>query len=104
MASAGSCHTKEDNGSAQANIGQKINFLIVSAINLTSHCSDLITPDFLLWGYLCKKVYVNKTQTIADFKNSIRTKIRSLESQMLRAVMENILERAVYVNWNIDAN
>lgn len=55
---------------------------------------DLTAPDCFLWGYLKEKVYVNKPQTIPQLKNNIRDEIRAITPEILRKVMENVLERA----------
>jgi hypothetical protein len=48
--------------------------------------------DFLPWGYLKSKVYVNKPQTLADLRNSIRSDIVSITMEMLEKVMTNFGE------------
>ncbi|KAF7283702.1 hypothetical protein GWI33_023122 [Rhynchophorus ferrugineus] len=51
-------------------------------------------PDFLLWGSLISKVYVNKPQTFQHFKDNIRHEIEEIHPQMLQDVMKNGLKIA----------
>ncbi|KOC63049.1 hypothetical protein WH47_04903 [Habropoda laboriosa] len=56
--------------------------------------SNLMSPDFFLWGYLKEQVYVNKPRTIQELKENIRAEIRRLGLETLRTVVENAAERA----------
>jgi hypothetical protein len=60
--------------------------------------SDFTAPDLFLWGYLKKRVYVNKPGSIKKLKESIRAKSRCLRPETLRTVMENVVERALFVS------
>lgn len=53
---------------------------------------DRSRPFF--WGYLKEKVYINKPQTIPQLKENIRIEIRVITPEILRKVMEHVLERA----------
>ena len=55
---------------------------------------DLTAPDCFLWGYLKGKVYINKPRTIEQLKSNIRDEINNITPEVLRKVMENVLERA----------
>ena len=46
-----------------------------SGFNWPSRLLDLTAPDFFLWGYLKKRVYVNNPRTIRELKNNIRHEI-----------------------------
>ncbi|KZC13395.1 hypothetical protein WN55_06048 [Dufourea novaeangliae] len=55
---------------------------------------DLTPPDFFLWGYLKRKVYASKPQTIDELKANIRAEIIAIPPEMLETVMENAAKRA----------
>lgn len=65
-----------------------------SDFNWPPRSPDLTAPDFFLWGYLKERVYVNKPETILQLKNNIREEIRAITPEILRKVMEKVLERA----------
>ncbi|XP_023311192.1 uncharacterized protein LOC111692289 [Anoplophora glabripennis] len=65
-----------------------------SDFNWPPRSPDLTAPDFFLWGYLKGKVYINKPRTIQQLKNNIRDEINNITPEVLRKVMENVLERA----------
>ncbi|KOC62997.1 hypothetical protein WH47_02446, partial [Habropoda laboriosa] len=65
-----------------------------SGFNWPSRSPDLTAPDFLLWGYLKDKVYLNKPRTIEQLKENIRAEIRELMPDTLTKVMANVLKRA----------
>lgn len=46
-----------------------------------------------LWGYLKSKTYVNKSRTLADLQDSIRSEIASIKMEKLEKVMTQIGER-----------
>ncbi|KAL0868271.1 hypothetical protein ABMA27_007802 [Loxostege sticticalis] len=55
---------------------------------------DLTSPDFFLWGFLKSRVYVNKPQTLAALKENIRQEITNISQEVLRQVMQNVINRA----------
>ena len=61
-----------------------------SDFNWPPRSSDLMAPDFFLWGYLKGKVYVNKPRTIQKFKANMG-EVRALGPEILRKVVENAL-------------
>ena len=65
-----------------------------SNFNWPPRSPDLTAPDCFLWGYLKGKVYVNKPRTIEELKTNIRDEINNITPEVLRKVMENVLERA----------
>ena len=65
-----------------------------SDFNWLPRSPDLTAPDCFLWGYLKERVYVNKPRTIPQLKNNIRNEIEVITPEILRKVMENVLERA----------
>ncbi|CAH1991124.1 unnamed protein product [Acanthoscelides obtectus] len=54
---------------------------------------DLTPLDFFLWGYLKRKVYVNKPATLQELKNNIIAEINAIEPTMLQNVIENFDHR-----------
>ncbi|CAK9826872.1 hypothetical protein ANTRET_LOCUS4642 [Anthophora retusa] len=65
-----------------------------SAFNWPPRSPDLTAPDFFLWGYLKEKVYANKSRSLDQLKENIRTEIRNVMPETLTNVMENVLKRA----------
>ncbi|KAL0830466.1 hypothetical protein ABMA28_002631 [Loxostege sticticalis] len=55
---------------------------------------DLTSPDFFLWGFLKSRVYVNKPQTLAALKENIRQEITNISQEVLRQIMQNVINRA----------
>ena len=55
---------------------------------------DLTPPDYFLWGYLKKRVHINKPHIIQQLKDNICAEIRGMQPELLSAVMENAVERA----------
>ncbi|KAL0860440.1 hypothetical protein ABMA27_009829 [Loxostege sticticalis] len=55
---------------------------------------DLTSPDFFLWCFLKSRVYVNKPQTLAALKENIRQEITNISQEVLRQVMQNVINRA----------
>jgi len=54
---------------------------------------DLTPLDYLLWGFLKSKVYVNKPTTIPELKHNIRIEIAALNATMCERVLENFDSR-----------
>uniref|UniRef100_A0A8D8R635 Uncharacterized protein n=1 Tax=Cacopsylla melanoneura TaxID=428564 RepID=A0A8D8R635_9HEMI len=52
---------------------------------------EMTAPDFFLWAYLKKRVYVNKPRTLQELKNNITREVQA--PNILRKVMESALER-----------
>ena len=65
-----------------------------SAINRSARSPDLTASDYFLWGYLKKRVYINKPRTIQQLKENIQAEILALQPETLVVVMKNILKRA----------
>lgn len=65
-----------------------------SDFNWPPRSPDLTAPDCFLWGYLKERVYVNKPATIPQLKQNIRNEIQAITPEILRKVMQNVLERA----------
>ena len=65
-----------------------------SDFNWPPRSPDLTAPDCFLWGYLKGKVYINKPRTIEQLKSNIRDEINNKTLEVVRKVMENVLERA----------
>ena len=55
---------------------------------------DLNTTDLYIWGYLKERVYINRPETLEDFKDNTRREIRAISPAMLRFLMNNSLVRA----------
>ena len=55
---------------------------------------DLSLPDFSLWGYLKKRVYINNSQTIENLKQTIRQEIDTSSQEVLSSVMNAVVKRA----------
>ena len=53
------------------------------------HSPDLSPCDFFLWGYLKRKVYVDKPWDIPQLQNAIERDIRAIPCRMCEQVMTN---------------
>jgi hypothetical protein len=56
-------------------------------------CSDLISPDYFLWGHLKGQVYKNNPRTLDQLKNSNGMEIAKINGVKLRRVSTNMLKR-----------
>jgi hypothetical protein len=54
---------------------------------------NLSASNFILWGYLKSKVYIQKPRTVDNLKVSIREKIATVPQEILVNVMQNFQER-----------
>ena len=57
------------------------------------HSPDLNPPDFYLWGFLKDNVYENHPKTIAELKQAITFKIRTITKQVCVKVINNFARR-----------
>ena len=48
---------------------------------------DLTAPDFFLWSYLKKRIYVNTLRTTQELKKNIRVETQRLGPEILRTVI-----------------
>ncbi|PSN49514.1 hypothetical protein C0J52_18947 [Blattella germanica] len=62
-------------------------------IQWPSRSPDLSAPDFFLWGYLKKKVFSTRKETLAELRASIRNEIAAIPRDMLASVMDSFLSR-----------
>jgi len=51
---------------------------------------DLSTCAYFLWGFLKSRVFISKSRTIVELKQSIKEEIVAIPEQMTRQVMENL--------------
>jgi len=51
---------------------------------------DLSACDYFSWGYLKSRVFISKTRTIAELRQSIKEEIAAIPEQMTCRVMENL--------------
>ena len=67
--------------------------------HVTSHGSNvpwparspvLSTCDYFLWGYLKSSVFISKSKTTVELKQSIKEEITAIPEHMTRRVMENL--------------
>ena len=62
------------------------------------HClarsPDFTVPEFLLWGFLKSRVYVNQPETLKAIKDNIRHECEILSSEVLAKVVKNSIKRA----------
>ena len=87
-------HTTRDTMSLLRNIfGERI-ISRTSDFNWPPRSPNLTAPDCFLWGYLKEKVHIDKSRTIEQLKSNIRDEINNITPEVLRKVMENVLERA----------
>ena len=70
--------------------------IIHTRINWPSRSPDLTSPDFLLWGYLKKKVLVNKPQSLIELKKIITREIREIRPETLEKVMAEVIKKAQF--------
>ena len=68
--------------------------IIHTCINWPSRSPDLTSPDFLLWGYLKKKILVNKPHFSIEQKENITREIREIRPETLKKVMAKVITRA----------
>ena len=54
---------------------------------------DLSALDFFLWGYLKEKVYNDNPNTLQEIKLIIIQEISRITPEVLRKVMDNVIER-----------
>jgi hypothetical protein len=64
---------------------------------IMSHFEDVVWPprspdltacDFILWGYLMQKVYVNRPNTIQDLKDNIQAEIAQIPQDTMGKVTQ----------------
>ena len=73
---------------------QIVQFYYQNDINWPSCSPDLTSPDFFLWEYLKKKVFVNKPQSLIELKENITRKIREIRPETLEKVIAEVIKRA----------
>lgn len=87
------CHTANE---TMALLREKFNGRVISQrgdVDWPPRSCDLTPLDFFLWGYLKKKVYVDKPATIQELKDEIIRHINGIEPQLCLSVIENLEHR-----------
>jgi hypothetical protein len=77
VVSTGCCyrpHCKNLDANSQGNVPEHV-MSRFGDVAWPPHSPDLSACDFLLWGYLKQKVYVNRPHTIQDLKDNIRAEV-----------------------------
>ena len=88
------CHTaNEAMDVLEGMFGNNI-ILCRAALTWPPRSPDLNASGYYLWGYLKERVYINRPESLEDWKDNIRREIRAISPAELRFVMNNALVRA----------
>ncbi|GFV80953.1 transposable element Tc3 transposase [Trichonephila clavipes] len=71
-------------------------------VNWPPRSCDLTPRDYFLWGYAKSLVYADKPQTLDHLEDNIRLVIANIRPQMLEKVIENWTSRLDYIRASRD--
>ena len=82
---------------------QIVQFYYQNDINWPSRSLNLTSPDFFLWEYLKKKVFVNKPQSLIELKENITRETREIRPETLEKVMAEVIKRVKFVKQKMES-
>jgi hypothetical protein len=71
----------------------KSNRYLETEVEWPTRSPDLTIPDFFLWGHLKNRVYATGPQTLDELKVKIENEIKSISSETLIKVSDNMTRR-----------
>ena len=80
------CHTSNE---SMTEIESFFDYRIISKALWPPRSPDLSPPNFVLWGAIKGRAYVNKPRTIQELEKNIRREITAISEDVLQATLAN---------------